>query len=84
MSESEESSWTACRARCRAIDNVCRDVLRGGHGGSFRGQKYAGGGCREYGGGGEAMVRTWQGEYILGRRRMWRITRVGQGGGAIK
>ena len=65
ISDPEESSWTACRARCRAFDNVCRDDWRGGHAGSFREPMYAGGGCREYGGGGEDMVRARRGGGIL-------------------
>jgi len=58
ISDPEESSWTACRARWRAFDKVGREDWRGGRGESFWGMMYAGGGWRVYGGGGEDMVRA--------------------------
>jgi hypothetical protein len=74
ISDPEESSWTACRARCRAFDNVCREDWRDERAGRFWEMMYAGGGCRVYGGGGEDMMPAWQGEGILGRGWMWRTT----------
>ena len=73
ISDPEESSWTACRARCRAFDNVCREDWRGGCAEGFWEVMYAGGGWRVYGGGGEDMVT---GRGYTKWRRMLRTIRI--------